>query len=171
MADLTLNVLLPNVLNDATTSNGVKTINPYNKQSVEVGNANTTDETLAAITTLNTKVTINDAMANKNNSMYIVANVATPGKLTIKAGDAYPNRCLGDYKTLSLGTGINVIQLEDISRFENRDDTIIVEGDGEIVANLFVIGKRVGVDTVANQNDRDLAAGRTLHYDPSYTGE
>lgn len=170
MADLTLNVLLPNVLNDATTNNGVKTINQYNKQSVEVGEAKVADGTLAAITTSNTKVTINDAMANKNNSMYIVANVSTKGTLKIKAGDAYPNKCLGDYQTLELNIGINVIQLEDISRFENRDDTIIVEGDGTIVANLFVIGKRVGVDSVVNQNDRDLAAGRTLHYNPSYTG-
>ena len=157
MADINIGVLLPQI----------ETSNSTNKQSVEF--AASGEGTLAAITTSNTDVYVAKAMANKNNSMFIVVNVATAGSLTIKAGNAYPNSTLGDY-TKSLSTGLSVIQLEDISRFETRDEKIKIVGDGTLVANLIVIGKRVGVDTVANQNARDVAAGRTLHYKASYTG-
>lgn len=162
MADI--NVLLPNTLNDVVTVDDVTQINATNKQSIELGTAKVANETLL---TNATEITINEAMANKNNSMYIVANVTTAGNLTIKAGDAYPNRCLGDY-TVSLPVGYNVIQLEDISRFETREDKI--EATATFKGDIFVIGKRVGVDTVANQNSRDALAGRTLHYNPNYTG-
>lgn len=166
MATATINVLIP----------ALEQVNPSNKLSAEVGVAaagnGTTLGTKVSVNATATDITINDAMANKNNSMYIIANITTVGDygtITIKAGNAYPNRCLGDYK-YTCSTGYNAILLEDISRFENDDNTIVISTGSTLVGDIFVVGKRVGVDSVANQNARDAFAGRTLHYDPSYTG-
>lgn len=135
------------------------------KQSYEIAT-----EAAASAVAISTDMVIKDAMKNKNNSMTIFLDVPTTGgTLLIKAGDNYPNACLGD-ATLSITAGYTVIQLEDISRFENRDGSIKLVGDGTLAGNILVSGKRVGVDTVAGQNARDYNEGRTLHYDPSYTG-
>ena len=164
--EVTIDVLTP----------ALEQVNPSNKLSAEVGVAaagvGTATGTLVSISSANadgTEITVKDAMANKNNSMYIIAKVTTAGTITVKAGNAYPNRCLGDY-TYTCSTGYNAILLEDISRFENDDDTIVLVGGATIVGDIFVIGKRVGIDSVANQNARDAFANRTLHYDPSYAG-
>ena len=167
MATATINVLTPGL--DLVTVDSQEQINASNKQSAEVGVAaagvGTTPGTLVSVNATATDITVNDAMANKNNSMYIIAKITTvgaTGTLTFKAGNAYPNRCLGDY-TYTCKAGYNAILLEDISRFENDDDTIVISTGASLVGDILVVGKRVGIDSVANQNKRDDMAGRTLH--------
>ena len=43
-------------------------------------------------------ITIKEAFANKNNSLFVVIDTTTSSSslLTVKAGDAYPNSMLGD---------------------------------------------------------------------------
>ena len=167
---VTIDVLTPGL--DTVTVNNVEQLNASNKQSAEVGvaaagvgNATGTLVSIASANADGTKITVNDAMANKNNSMFILANITTVGNsgtITVKAGDEYPNKCLGDY-TYTCKAGYNAILLEDISRFENRDDSIVLIVGGTIVGDIFVVGKRVGIDSVANQNKRDDMSNRTLH--------
>lgn len=150
--------------NMTTTTVTVKKPVMDNKQSYEI-----VTEASASAVAISTDLSIANAMSCKNNSMTIFLDVSTGGTITIKAGNQYPNAVLGD-APITLVAGYTVIQLEDISRFENRDGSIKLVGDGTIAGNILVSGKRVGVDTVANQNSRDYAAGRTLHYDSNYTG-
>lgn len=159
MATGTIKVLLP----------ALEASNATNKQSAEIGVAATgsgsTVGTLISVNATATDITVQDAMANKNNSMYIIAKVSTvgaTGTITVAAGNQYPNSVLGDYSYLC-SSGYNVILLEDISRFENRDGSIVIKTGASLVADILVVGKRVGVDNVASQNSRDTAAGRTLH--------
>ena len=124
MADI--NVILPK--KDAT-------------QSVEVATA--------AATTLAADMTIVDAMKNKGNSMAIVINATGAGVITIKAGDNYPNAILGDLP-VAVDTGVNVIRLLDISRFENRDGSIKLTNNGA-AGTIFVTAKRAGIAPVDEQ--------------------
>jgi hypothetical protein len=88
-------------------------------------------------------------LKNKNNSLAILVNATTAGNLVIKAGDNYPNAILGDLK-VACGTGLTVIRLQDISRFENRDCTVNVQGDGTLAGTIFATAKRAGI-TPADQ--------------------
>jgi hypothetical protein len=124
MADI--NVILPK--KDAT-------------QSVEVATA--------AATTIEAEMTIVDAMKNKDNSMAIVVNATGAGIITIKAGDNYPNAILGDL-AVAVDTGVNVIRLLDISRFENRDGSIKLTNNGA-AGTIFVTAKRAGIAPVDEQ--------------------
>lgn len=124
MADI--NVILPK--KDAT-------------QSVEVATA--TAANIAA------EMKIVDAMKNKDNSMAIVINATGAGTITIKAGDNYPNAMLGDL-VLAVNTGVNVIRLLDISRFENRDGSIVLTNNGA-AGTIFVTAKRAGIAPVDEQ--------------------
>lgn len=124
MADI--NVILPK--KDAT-------------QSVEVATA-----TAAAI---EAEMKIVDAMKNKDNSMAIVINATGAGTITIKAGDNYPNAMLGDL-VVAVDTGVNIIRLLDISRFENRDGSIVLTNNGA-AGTIFVTAKRAGIAPVDEQ--------------------
>ena len=142
-----------------------------NKLSYEVASVAASSEVA-----ISTDMVVIDAMKCKNNSMTIFLNVTTGGTITLKAGNLYPNSVLGD-SPITLAAGFAAIQLEDISRYECKYDGTLdtktgikLVGDGTIAGKIWVVGKRVGVDTVANQNTRDYNAGRTLHYDATYTG-
>lgn len=121
-----------------------------NTQSVEVG-----DITKKAVTQAN-GISIADALANKNNSLQIyVENTTTSGgssadsAVIIKAGNHYPNKVLGDL-TLTLGAGkITAILLEDISRFENKDNTIYLDFASGFTGNVWAVAKRAGIKPVA----------------------
>ena len=124
MADI--NVILPK--KDAT-------------QSVEVATA--------TAATIEAEMKIVDAMKNKDNSMAIVINATGAGTITIKAGDNYPNAMLGDL-AVAVDTGVNVIRLLDISRFENRDGSIVLTNNGA-AGTIFVTAKRAGIAPVDEQ--------------------
>ena len=124
MADI--NVILPK--KDAT-------------QSVEVATA--------TAATIEAEMKIVDAMKNKDNSMAIVINATAAGTITIKAGDNYPNAMLGDL-VVAVDKGVNVIRLLDISRFENRDGSIVLTNNGA-AGTIFVTAKRAGIAPVDEQ--------------------
>ena len=89
-------------------------------------------------------ITIEDALANKNNSLQIFVEAATDTSVIILAGNNYPNKILGD-KTIPV-SGLTVILLEDISRFENRDGSVKIKCAG--ACNVWATAKRVGMKPV-----------------------
>jgi hypothetical protein len=119
------------------------------KQSLEVA-----DITKQAVTQAN-GIKISDALANKNNSLQIyIENTTTSGgsaadsSATIKAGDHYPNKVLGDANVV-LGAGKTVVVLlEDISRFENKDNSILVDFASGFTGNIWAVAKRAGIKPV-----------------------
>lgn len=125
MSDVTIEVQLPE--QDAT-------------QSVEVANFTATSVASGDV------ITIENALDNKNNSLVIVAApTSTAGTLTIEAGDNYPNAILGGL-AVAVGVGVNAVLLEDISRFENRDGSVVITAayDG----TMYAVAKRAGVKPV-----------------------
>ncbi|MBQ6516804.1 hypothetical protein IJI31_06455 [bacterium] len=119
-------------------------------QSIEVGKI-----TKKAVTQAN-GIYIEDALKNKNNSLQIyVENTTTSGTLsatstlTIKAGNHYPNKMLGDL-SVALGAGeITAIILDDISRFENKDGSINLDFASGFTGNVWAVAKRAGIKPVA----------------------
>lgn len=109
-------------------------------QSVEV--ANFTKTTVAA----EDVVTIKKALDNKNNSLVIIAEpTSDAGTMVIKAGNNYPNAMLGDLE-VTVGTGSNAVLLEDISRFENRDGSVVI--NSKFAGTIFAVAKRAGIKPV-----------------------
>ena len=96
-----------------------------------------------------TDMKLKDAMKNKNNSLAIVVNCTTAGTVTLKAGDNYPNAILGDLN-IAVAQGVNVIRLEYISRFENRDGSINITS-ATAVGTIFATAKRAGITPAEQQ--------------------
>lgn len=103
--------------------------------------------TKQAVTVAN-GIEIANAMKNKNNSMFIIVEPTTVGTVTIKAGNNYPNRILGDLNILPTDDKPNVIILEDISRFENRDGSIYIDFGTGFVGTIYAVAKRAGLKPV-----------------------
>lgn len=110
-------------------------------ESVEVG--------IVEPKTIDTDMEIKDALKNKNNSLAIVVVATRGGNLTIKAGDNYPNAMLGDL-AVNCAAGTTVIRLQDIARFENRDCTVKVAGDGTLAGTIYATAKRAGIRPAAD---------------------
>lgn len=104
--------------------------------------------------TITTDMTIVDALENKNNSLVIAVLATTAGDLIIKAGDHYPNRVLGDCN-VTCSAGLTVIRLQDISRFENKDNTVKIAGDGTLAGTIAVTAKRAGIMSKDDQDAED----------------
>lgn len=94
-------------------------------------------------TTLAAEMKINNAMKNKNNSLAVVVVCTTAGTVTLKAGDNNPNAILGDL-AVAVTQGTNIIRLQDISRFENRDGSINLTS-ATAVGTIFATAKRAGI--------------------------
>lgn len=129
MADSSINVNLPAL----ESSQSAEIIN-FTKQTVASGDT----------------ITIKNALDNKNNSLIIIAELASSatsaGSLKIKAGNNYPNSMLGDL-TVTVGLGANAIILEDISRFENRDGSIKIAAT--YGGTIYAVAKRAGLKPVS----------------------
>lgn len=98
-------------------------------------------------------IKIAHALDNKNNSLQIfventttVSGTATDSTLTLKAGNNYPNSILGDLTVALTKSAITAIILEDISRFENRDDSINIDFGSGFTGNIWAVAKRAGLD-------------------------
>ena len=130
MARDIVNVLLP--VQDDTQS--VETI-AVKKQAVTQANG----------------IAIKEALANKNNTLQISieTTASADSTLTIKAGDNYPNKILGDLTVALKGSAITVVLLEDISRFENRDGSINLDFASGFAGNVWAVAKRAGIKPVA----------------------
>lgn len=96
-------------------------------------------------------IAIKEALANKNNTLQISieTTASADSTLTIKAGDNYPNKILGDLTVALKGSAITVVLLEDISRFENRDGSINLDFASGFAGNVWAVAKRAGIKPVA----------------------
>ena len=115
-------------------------------QSVE-----TAKITKQAITQAN-GIKIANALDNKNNSLqiYIENTYATADStLTVKAGDHYPNAILGDLSVPLTKSATTVVLLEDISRFENKDKSILLDFSTSFTGNIWAVAKRAGIKPVS----------------------
>lgn len=113
-------------------------------------------ETIAITpTTITTDMKIVDALGNKNNSLVIGVVATTAGDLVIKAGNHYPNKVLGDLKVTCAANKFTVIRLQDISRFENKDNSVTVIGDGTLAGTIIATAKRAGIMPKLDQDAED----------------
>ena len=101
-------------------------------------------------------IKIAKAFENKDNSLFImientttVSSAAADSSATIKAGDAYPNAVLGDLTVTLDKSAITAIQIQDPSRFENKDGSICVDFASGFTGNIFAVAKRVGLKPIA----------------------
>jgi len=92
-------------------------------------------------------ITIADAFSNKNNSLFIVIDASAASKLTVKAGEAYPNSMLGEI-VIELPAGVSAIQLQDLSRFEKTDGSIDLDFATGFSGTIFAVAKWAGVREV-----------------------
>lgn len=111
-------------------------------QSAEVATITKTTVTAA------NGIKIKKALDNKNNSMVIIVEPTTTGAVTIKAGDNYPNRMLGDLVITPTNNKVTAILLEDISRFENRDGSVCIAFASSFVGTIYAVAKRAGLKPV-----------------------
>ena len=88
-------------------------------------------------------VGITKAFANKNNTLLIcVENTAeSDSQVTFKAGDIYPNAMLGDLTVDVAASTVNAFQIQDISRFENRDGSLNIDFKSGFTGKIFAIAK------------------------------
>ena len=93
-------------------------------------------------------IKITKALDNKNNSLVIIVEPTTAGAVTIKAGDNYPNRALGDLVITPTNNKVNAIILEDISRFENRDGSVCIAFASSFAGTIYAVAKRAGLKPV-----------------------
>lgn len=95
-------------------------------------------------------IKIKEALFNKNNSLQITIETTstTDGNLTVKAGNNFPNAMLGDLVLPLAKSAVTVVQLEDISRFENRDGSIELDFSTGFTGNIWAVAKRAGLKPV-----------------------
>lgn len=117
-----------------------------NTQSVEVAKI-----TKQAVTQAN-GIKINAALENKNNSLQVfIENTTGAGStpadsiLTIKAGNHYPNKMLGDLSVTVEKSAITVVMIDDIARFENKDGSVYLDFASGFTGNCWAVAKRAGL--------------------------
>ncbi len=116
---------------------------PEMDDSQSVANAKVTKQTV----TQANGITIEKAFDNKNNSLVIcVENTASSASsVTFKAGDNYPNAKLGDLEVNVDQNSLNVFQIQDPSRFENKDGSMNLDFKTGFTGNIFAAAKSVAV--------------------------
>ena len=92
-------------------------------------------------------IVIEKAAENKNNSLSILIENAseTASSVTFIAGDTYPNSMLGDLVIPLKELATTVCQLQDLSRFENRDGSIHLDFQTGFVGNIYAVAKCAGI--------------------------
>ena len=130
MARDKITVKLP--LREATESIEIAT---FTKQSVTVANG----------------IEIENAFADKNNSLFIIIEPTTTAAVTFKAGDKYPNAMLGDLVVTPTDDQPNAIQILDEARFERTDGSLYIDFGTGFVGTIYAVAKRAGILPKANQ--------------------
>lgn len=93
-------------------------------------------------------VTVKEAFKNKNNSLFICVENSgnAAGTVTFLAGDVYPNSMLGKLVT-SVGAGKTVmLQVQDISRFENKDGSLNLDFSTGFTGTIYAVAKSVALN-------------------------
>lgn len=116
---------------------------PEMDDSQSIANAKVTKKTV----TQANGIAIEKAFDNKNNSLVIcVENTASSASsVTFKAGDNYPNAKLGDLEVNVDQNSLNVFQIQDPSRFENKDGSMNLDFKTGFTGNIFAAAKSVAV--------------------------
>lgn len=93
-------------------------------------------------------ISIANAFANKNNTLLIcVENTDDENSsVTFLAGDAYPNAMLGDLSQAVTAESVTAFQIQDISRFENKDGSLNIDFADGFTGNIFVVAKSVALN-------------------------
>ncbi len=88
-------------------------------------------------------IEIKSVFSNKNNSLIIIfENTASSDcVITFKAGDAYPNRVLGDLTVPIKQSSLLSVQIQDLARFENQDKSIYIDFDSNFTGFIYAIAK------------------------------
>lgn len=121
--------------------------NPVLDNSESVGTVKVTKTTV----TQANGITVKKAFNNKNNTLFIhVDTTATSdSSLTIKAGDTYPNAMLGDLTVALTKSAETVLQIQDPSRFENKDGSVNIDFASGFTGTIYAVAKRAGLKPVA----------------------
>jgi len=96
-------------------------------------------------------VIIPDALDNKNNSLaIIVTNTSTvsASNVILVKSDMYPNALLGNCTISVPQNSTMCIQLQDISRFEQKDGSILINFASGYSGSIYAIAKSAGVVSV-----------------------
>lgn len=93
-------------------------------------------------------VAVSKAFANKNNTLLIcVENTAESDSIVkFNAGDAYPNAMLGDLSLPVLAGTVTVFQIQDISRFENKDGSLGIDFGEGFTGNIYAVAKSTALN-------------------------
>lgn len=121
--------------------------NPVLDNSESVGTVKVTKTTVMQAN----GITVKKAFNNKNNTLFIhVDTTATSdSSLTIKAGDTYPNAMLGDLTVALTKSAETVLQIQDPSRFENKDGSVNIDFASGFAGTIYAVAKRAGLKPVA----------------------
>lgn len=121
--------------------------NPVLDNSESVGTVKVTKTTV----TQANGITVKKAFNNKNNTLFIHVDttVTSDSSLTVKAGDAYPNAMLGDLTVALTKSAETVLQIQDPSRFENKDGSVNIDFASGFTGTIYAVAKRAGLKPVA----------------------
>lgn len=93
-------------------------------------------------------IEIKNAFKNKNNTLLIcVENSATKATtLTFNAGDTYPNAMLGNLEVSLPASSTTMLQIQDASRFENKDGSVNLDFSTDFTGNIYAVAKSVALN-------------------------
>ena len=122
-----INVQYPTVENSQSVANKKLT-----KSTVDVDNG----------------ISIAKAFANKNNTLTIfVENEAeADSTVTFVAGDAYPNSMLGDLELEVKEESAYAFQIQDVSRFENKDGSLCIDFGEDFEGKIYAVAKSTALN-------------------------
>ena len=91
---------------------------------------------------------IKNAFANKNNTLMICIenNDDAASTVTFKAGNSYPNAMLGDLTLNLLAETFNVYQIQDPSRFENKDGSLNIDFSAGFDGKIYAVAKSTALN-------------------------
>ncbi len=96
---------------------------------------------------VNNGISVKNAFANKNNSLIVCfENEDSDSYVTFCAGDAYPNALLGDLNVPVLASTTMAVQIQDISRFENKDGSLNIDFGPDFSGSVYAIAKSVALN-------------------------
>lgn len=96
-------------------------------------------------------IKISNVFENKDNTLFIVIEntyASADNSVTVMAGDHYPNKILGDLTVTLPKSETTVLQIQDPSRFENKDGSVNLDFGANFIGNIFAVAKRAGLKPV-----------------------
>ena len=93
-------------------------------------------------------VSIANAFANKNNTLVVCVENAddADSSLTFVAGDNYPNAMLGNLQQEVPAETVVAFQIQDPSRFENKDGSLNINFAEGFDGSIFAVAKSASLN-------------------------